>query len=53
VFFNEKPAADIEEKLCEKFSRFLSGCSGETLIAKTDANGEYLIKDVPPGIYEF
>lgn len=52
VFFNEKPAADIEVKLCEKFSRFLSGCGGETFVAKTDANGEYLIKDVPPGIYE-
>jgi len=52
VFFNEKPVADIEVKLCEKFSRFIGGCSGETFTTKTDANGEYLIKNVPPGIYE-
>lgn len=52
VLFNEKPAADIEVKLCEKFSRFLNGCGGATFTARTDANGEYLIKDVPPGIYE-
>ena len=30
VFFNEKPVGDIEVKLCEKFSRFVGGCSGET-----------------------
>jgi hypothetical protein len=52
VFFNEKPVGDIEVKLCEKFSRFVGGCSGETFTTKTDANGEYLIKNVPPGIYE-
>ena len=52
VLFNEKPAADIEVKLCEKFSRFIGGCSGETFTTKTDQGGEYLIKDVPPGIYE-
>lgn len=52
VFYNEKPAADIEVKLCTTFSRFVGGCGGETFTAKTDANGEYLIKNVPPGIYE-
>ncbi len=52
VFFNEKPVGDIEVKLCEKFSRFVGGCGGETFTTKTDANGEYLIKAVPPGIYE-
>jgi len=52
VFFNEKPVGDIEVKLCQKFSRFIGGCSGETFTTKTDANGEYLIKNVPPGIYE-
>lgn len=52
VFFNEKPVGDIEVKLCEKFSRFIGGCSGETFTTKTDANGEYLIKNVPAGIYE-
>ena len=52
VFFNQKPAADIDVKLCEKFNRFIGGCGGETFTTKTDANGEYLIKNVPPGIYE-
>lgn len=52
VLYNEKPAADIEVKLCEKFSRFIGGCSGETFTTKTDQSGEYLIKDVPPGVYE-
>src|SRR6185312_13077740 len=52
VFYNEKPAADIEVKLCTTFSRFVGGCGGETFTAKTDAAGEYLIKNVPPGIYE-
>ncbi len=52
VFYNEKPAANIEVKLCEKFSQYFGGCGGQTFIAKTDAGGEYLIKSVPPGIYE-
>lgn len=52
VLFNEKPAADIEVKLCSKFNRFIGGCGGETFTTKTDESGEYLIKDVPPGVYE-
>lgn len=52
VLFNEKPAADIDVKLCQTFSQFVGGCGGETFVTKTDANGEYLIKDVPPGTYE-
>ncbi len=52
VLFNEKPAANIEVKLCQKFSQFVGGCSGETFTAKTDEQGEYLIKGVPPGVYE-
>ena len=52
VFYNEKPAANIEVKLCEKFNQYFGGCSGQTFTAKTDAGGEYLIKNVPPGIYE-
>src|SRR6185503_10689537 len=51
-FYNEKPAANIEVKLCTTFSQFVGGCGGEIFTAKTDANGEYLIKDVPPGLYE-
>jgi hypothetical protein len=52
VFFNEKPAEGIEVKLCEKFSQYVSGCEGETFVTKTDGNGEYLIKNVTPKIYE-
>jgi hypothetical protein len=52
VLFNEKPAANIEVKLCEKFNQYLGGCGGQTYTTRTDSNGEYLIKDVPPGIYE-
>lgn len=52
VLFNGQPAPNIEVKLCEKFNQYLGGCGGQTFAAKTDANGEYLIKNVPPGIYE-
>ena len=52
VLFNSKPAPDIEVKLCEKFNRYLGGCQGQTFTTKTDASGEYLIKNVPPGLYE-
>lgn len=52
AFYNGRPAAGVEVKLCQTFSRFLSGCGGETFTTKTDDAGEYLIKDVPPGIYE-
>jgi hypothetical protein len=52
VFFNSQPAAGVEAKLCEKFNQFFGGCGGQTYSAKTDSAGEYLIKDVPPGIYE-
>ena len=52
VLFNSQGAPNIEVKLCEKFNQFLGGCQGQTYTARTDDNGEYLIKDVPPGIYE-
>lgn len=52
VLFNGKPAANIEVKLCEKFNQYFGGCGGQTYTTRTDGNGEYLIKDVPPGIYE-
>ncbi len=52
AFFNEKPAAGVDVKLCETFNQFLGGCGGETFTAKTDDNGEYVIKNVPPGVYE-
>jgi len=52
AFYNGQGAAGVEVKLCQTFSRFLGGCGGETFTTKTDAAGEYLIKNVPPGIYE-
>ena len=51
ALFNEKPAADVEVKLCEKFNSF-SGCSGQQYKTKTDENGEYLIKGVEPKEYD-
>ncbi|MDX6497524.1 MAG: hypothetical protein QOG23_784 [Blastocatellia bacterium] len=52
VFYNQKPAANIEVKLCEKFNQYFGGCGGQTFTAKTDAGGDYLITNVPPGVYE-
>lgn len=52
VLFNDQPASGIEVKLCEKFSQYFGGCGGQTFTTKTDDNGEYLIKTVPPGTYE-
>lgn len=52
VFYNEKPASNIQVRLCEKFNRFMGGCGGQTFTTRTDHEGEYLIKNVPPGIYE-
>jgi len=52
AYFNEKPAAGVDVKLCKTFNQFFGGCGGETFTAKTDENGEYVIKNVPPGIYE-
>jgi hypothetical protein len=52
AFYNEKPAVGVDVKLCKTFNQFFGGCSGDSFTAKTDENGEYLIKNVPPGIYE-
>ena len=52
VMYNGKPVPNDEVKLCEKFNRFFGGCSGQTYTAKTDAGGEYVITNVPPGTYE-
>lgn len=52
VLFNSKPAENIEVKLCETFSRFLSGCGGQIFTARTDKDGEYVITNVPPRTYE-
>jgi hypothetical protein len=52
AFFNDKPAAGVEVKLCTKFNQYGTGCGGKTYTAKTDDAGEYLIKGVEPGLYE-
>ena len=52
AFFNDKPAAGVQVKLCKTFSQYMNGCGGETFTTKTDDSGEYLIKDVTPGTYE-
>jgi hypothetical protein len=52
VFFNSKPVENIEVKLCEKFSQYLSGCGGQILTARTDKDGEYVITNVAPKTYE-
>jgi len=52
VLFNSKPAANIEVKLCETFSRYLSGCGGQIYTTRTDQDGEYVITNVPPKTYE-
>jgi hypothetical protein len=52
VLFNSKPAENIEVELCEKFSRYLSGCGGQIYSARTDKDGEYVITNVPPKTYE-
>ncbi len=52
VLFNSKPVENIEVKLCETFNRFLGGCSGKTLTARTDKDGEYVITNVEPKVYE-
>lgn len=52
VLFNGEPVAGVEVKICQKFSRFLGDCSGETFKTKTDAAGEYLMSNVTAGVYE-
>jgi hypothetical protein len=52
VLYNGKPAENIEVKLCEKFNRFFGGCSGKTFTARTDKDGEYVIANVEPTVYE-
>ena len=51
VLYNSKPAEKIEVTLCEKFNQFFGGCDGKKYVAHTDADGEYVITDVPPATY--
>jgi hypothetical protein len=52
VLYNGKPVPNIDVRLCEKFNRFFGGCSGKTYAAKSDADGDYVVANVPPGTYE-
>lgn len=52
VLYNNAPVPNIEVKLCETFSRFLSGCGGKIYTAKTDKEGDFVITNVPPKEYE-
>src|SRR6185295_11249479 len=52
VLYNGAPVENIDVKLCETFSRFLSGCGGKTYTAKTDKEGDYVITNVEPKEYE-
>jgi hypothetical protein len=52
VLYNGKAAENIEVKLCEKFNRYFGGCSGKTFTARTDKDGEYVITNVDPNVYE-
>src|ERR1041385_6156402 len=52
VLYNGKPVENFDVRLCETFSRFLSGCGGKIYTAKTDKDGDYVITNVPPKEYE-
>jgi uncharacterized protein YegP (UPF0339 family) len=52
VLFNGAPVENIEVKLCETFSRFLSGCGGKIYTARTDKDGDFVVTDVEPKEYQ-
>src|SRR6185503_8504974 len=52
VYFNSRPVGNIEVRLCETFSRYLSGCGGQIYNARTDEDGVYVITNVTPKTYE-
>ena len=52
VLYNSKPAEGIEVKLCETFSRYLSGCGGKIYTAQTDKDGDFVITNAAPKVYE-
>jgi hypothetical protein len=52
VLYNNAPVENIQVRLCEKFSRFLSGCGGKIYTAKTDKDGDFVIANVEPKEYE-
>jgi len=52
VLYNNAPVENIDVRLCETFSRFLSGCGGKIYTAKTDKEGDFVITNVLPKEYE-
>ncbi len=52
VLYNGKPVENIDVRLCETFSRFLSGCGGKIYTAKSDKDGDFVITNVEPKEYE-
>lgn len=52
VLYNSKPAENIEVKLCEKFNQYFGGCTGKTYTALTDRDGDYVVTNVEPKMYE-
>ena len=52
VLYNGQPVENIEVKLCEQFNQYIGGCTGKTYTARTDKDGEYVITNVPPKVYE-
>ncbi len=52
VLYNSQPVEHIEVKLCETFNQYFGGCGGKTYTARTDKDGEYVITNVEPKVYE-
>ncbi|HKG79842.1 MAG TPA: hypothetical protein VKA78_10495, partial [Pyrinomonadaceae bacterium] len=52
VLYNGAPVENIDVKLCETFSRFLSGCGGKIYQVKTDKDGDFVITNVEPKEYQ-
>jgi hypothetical protein len=52
VFYNSKPVENIEVRLCETFNQYFGGCGGKIYTARTDKDGDYVITDAEPKVYE-
>src|SRR5687768_7297987 len=52
IFYNSKPVENIEVRLCETFNQYFGGCGGKIYTARSDSNGDYVITDVEPKVYE-
>jgi hypothetical protein len=52
VFYNSKPVENIEVRLCETFNQYFGGCGGKIYTARTDKDGDYVITNAEPKVYE-